>query len=88
MAGKFPTWVGIPLATKSIPALRPTSPLSSLVPETFSPRVKRQGLEADYSPPSSVEIENTWRYTSTPTYFFVTWFLIKHKTWLRGVALG
>jgi hypothetical protein len=31
----------------------------------FSPR-KRPGREADYSPPTSAEVNNTWIYTSTP----------------------
>jgi hypothetical protein len=28
--------------------------------------VKRPGLEADHSPPSSDEVKNAWNYTSTP----------------------
>jgi hypothetical protein len=28
-------------------------------------RVKLPGREADYSPPSSAEVKNRWRYTST-----------------------
>jgi hypothetical protein len=30
------------------------------------PGVKRQGREADHSPPSSADIKNAWSYTSTP----------------------
>jgi len=30
------------------------------------PGVKRPGREADHSPPSSPEVKNMWRYTSTP----------------------
>jgi hypothetical protein len=30
------------------------------------PGVKRPGREADHSPPSSAEVKNAWRYTSTP----------------------
>jgi hypothetical protein len=30
------------------------------------PGVKPPGREADHSPPSSVEANNAWRYTSTP----------------------
>jgi hypothetical protein len=37
----------------------------------LSPGVKRQGSEADYSPPTSVEVRNTWIYTSTPPYVFM-----------------
>jgi hypothetical protein len=41
--------------------------------------VKRPEREADYSPPSSVEVMNAWTYTSTPQYVFVAWCLIKHR---------
>ena len=34
-------------------------------------RVKLLGLEADRSPPSSVEIKNVWSYNSSPAYTFV-----------------
>jgi hypothetical protein len=30
--------------------------------------VKRQGHEADHSPPTSAEVKKIWFYTSTPTY--------------------
>jgi hypothetical protein len=30
--------------------------------------VKRQGREADHSPPTSVEIKKTWIFASTPSY--------------------
>jgi len=30
-------------------------------------------------PPSSAELKNAWRYTSTTQYFFMAWCLIKHK---------
>jgi hypothetical protein len=33
--------------------------------------VKRQGLEAD-SPPNNAEVKNTWIYTPTPPYAFMT----------------
>jgi len=36
----------------------------------FSPEVKRPRREVDHSPPSSVEVNNTWSYTSTPQYVF------------------
>jgi hypothetical protein len=35
------------------------------------PRLKRQGREADHSPPSSAEVKKTWIYTSTPQYVFM-----------------
>jgi hypothetical protein len=36
-----------------------------------SPGVKRPGREADYSPPTSVEVKKTWIYTSAPPYAFM-----------------
>jgi hypothetical protein len=44
----------------------------------LSPGVKRQGCEADHSPPSSAHVKNAWIYTSTPPYVFMVWRLIKH----------
>jgi hypothetical protein len=35
------------------------------------PGVKRQGPEADYSPPTSAEVKKMWIYTSTPPYVFM-----------------
>jgi hypothetical protein len=35
------------------------------------PGVKRQGREADQSPPTSAEVKRIWVYTSTPTYVFM-----------------
>jgi hypothetical protein len=32
------------------------------------PGVKRQGREADHSPPNSAEVKKMWIYTSTPLY--------------------
>jgi len=53
-------------ATASRPALRPTQPPIKLVPAALSLGVKRPGREADHLPPFSVEIKNSWSYTSTP----------------------
>jgi hypothetical protein len=36
------------------------------VPGATSPGVRRQGLEADHSPPTSVGVKKTWICTSTP----------------------
>jgi hypothetical protein len=33
--------------------------------------VKRQGRDADHSPPASVEVKIMWIYTSTPPYAFM-----------------
>jgi hypothetical protein len=37
----------------------------------LSPGVKRQGREADHSPPASAEVKKMWIYTSTPPYAFM-----------------
>jgi hypothetical protein len=44
-----------------------------------SPGIKRPGLEADQSPPSSAEIENAWMYTSIHQYVFMAWCLVKYR---------
>jgi hypothetical protein len=41
--------------------------------------VKLLKRDADHSPPSSVEVKNAWRYTSTPPYVFLAWYLVKDK---------
>jgi hypothetical protein len=35
------------------------------------PGVKRQGREADHSPPTNVEVNKMWIYTSTLPYVFM-----------------
>jgi hypothetical protein len=35
------------------------------------PWVKKPGREADYSPPTSVEVKKTWVYISTTPYVFM-----------------
>jgi hypothetical protein len=41
------------------------------VPGTLSLGVKRQGREADHSPPSKSEVKNAWSCTSTTLYVFM-----------------
>jgi hypothetical protein len=41
------------------------------LPRALSPRVKRQGREADHSLPTSAEVKKMWIYTSTPPYAFM-----------------
>jgi hypothetical protein len=55
----------------SIPAPGPTQPPIHWVQGALSPGVKRQGYEADHSPPTSAEVKKTWIYTSTPLYAFM-----------------
>jgi hypothetical protein len=35
------------------------------------PGIKRQGPEADHSPPASAEVKKMWIYTSAPPYAFM-----------------
>jgi hypothetical protein len=37
----------------------------------LSPKVKRQGREADHSHPTSAEVKKMWRYASTLPYAFM-----------------
>jgi hypothetical protein len=53
------------------PALEFTQPPNQRVPGAVSPGVKRQGREADHSPPASAEVKKIWIYTSTPPYAFM-----------------
>jgi hypothetical protein len=57
----------------------PLSFLSSGYQGALSPRVKRPGREADYTPPSNAVVNNSWSYTSSPTCVFIAWWLIKHS---------
>jgi hypothetical protein len=41
--------------------------------------IKRPGREADHSLPSIAEVKDVWRYTSTPQYAFMAWYLVKHR---------
>jgi len=40
--------------------------------------VKRPGREAEHSPPCSAVVKNAWSNTSTSSYVFMTWWLVKH----------
>jgi hypothetical protein len=40
-------------------------------PIKWVPGVKRQGLQADHSPPTSAEVKKMWIHTSTPPYVFM-----------------
>jgi hypothetical protein len=52
-------------ATSSL-ALEPTQPPIQQVPRALSLGVNRLGRETDQTNPSSAEVKNAWRYTSTP----------------------
>jgi hypothetical protein len=55
----------------SRPAMGPTQSPIRWVPGILSPGIKRQGHEADHSPPTSAEVNKMWIYTSTPPYAFM-----------------
>jgi hypothetical protein len=40
---------------------------------------KVPGLKADHSPPSNAEVKNAWSYSSTTTYTFMAWCLVKYR---------
>jgi hypothetical protein len=42
---------------------------------SFPRGVKRQGREADHSPPTNAEVKKMWIYTSTPPYAFMAYYL-------------
>jgi hypothetical protein len=46
--------------------LVPTQPPIQWVPGALSPGIKRQGREADKSPPASAEVKKTLMYTAPP----------------------
>jgi len=65
--------------TASRMALGPTQTPIQWVPGSLFLEVKRPGREADRSSPSGAEVKNAWKYTSTPQYVFMAWFLVKHR---------
>jgi hypothetical protein len=52
------------------------------------PRVKRPRRETNYSPPYNAKFNNTWSYTSIPSYVLMASYLIKHRIYLHGAVLG
>jgi hypothetical protein len=51
--------------------LGPTQPPIQWVQGALSPEVKRQGREADHSPPTSAEVKKICIYTPTAPYAFM-----------------
>jgi hypothetical protein len=58
-------------STLSTPALGPTQPHIQRVARALSIGLKRQGREADHSPPASADAKKMWSYTSTPAYYLM-----------------
>jgi hypothetical protein len=54
----------------------PIQPPIQWVPGVLSLGVKRPGREADHPSSSSGEVKNVWRFTSTPQYVFMAWWLV------------
>jgi hypothetical protein len=61
------------LATTSRPALGLTQWLLG----SLSPEIKRLGRETDHLPSSSAGVKNARNYTSSPSYVFLAWCLVK-----------
>jgi hypothetical protein len=61
------------LSTSSRPVPGLTQFPIQWVPGTLPPGVKRPRCEADNSPPTSVEVKNTWIYSSILPYVFMAW---------------
>jgi hypothetical protein len=57
--------------TTARPALRPPQPRIQWVPRALSPGLKRQGHEADHSPPTSAKVKKTFVYAAI--YQYVLW---------------
>jgi hypothetical protein len=60
--------------TASRTGVGPIQPAIQRVPGTLSP-----GDKAEHSSPSSVQVINSWSYTSTPQYAFMVWCLVKYR---------
>jgi hypothetical protein len=77
------------LSTASRQVLGPIQPPLQWTPGVLSPEVKRQGSEADYPPPSTVEFKTAWSYTSTHPHIFTALLSIKLRnnfTFMTGLG--
>jgi hypothetical protein len=59
-------------SASSRPVMGPTQPPIQRVPGALSLGVKRPGRESDHTPPTSIQMENTCSYISTPRYVLMT----------------
>jgi hypothetical protein len=63
--------------TASRTALKPTQPPIHWVPGALSLGVKRPEREADHSPPSNAEVEESGAIPLIPQYAFMFWCSVK-----------
>jgi hypothetical protein len=70
-------WHFLLYTTASKPALGPTQPPIQWVPGALSLGVKRQGREADHSPPSNVEVNMRGAILPLPQYAIMVWCSVK-----------
>jgi hypothetical protein len=61
------------------PVLRPTRTSYLKRIGVLSSGTKRPDCEADHWPPSRAKVKNARNYTTTPSYIFMAWCLIKNK---------
>jgi hypothetical protein len=59
------------LYSTSSPTLGTNQPPNKWITGALSTGAKRQGREADHSPPISAEVKKMWIYTSTPSCAFM-----------------
>jgi hypothetical protein len=66
------------MATREESYANPHTMVSGAQPASMQgvPWVKRPGLEADHSLPSSAEVKNTWSYTTHTPHVFMTTLLL------------
>jgi hypothetical protein len=71
-------------STSSRPVLEPTQHVIQWIPVALPPGVKRQGREADYSPPTNAKVKNTWikhPLSHTPLWLVKTQGQLNNTAW-------
>jgi hypothetical protein len=79
----FDSWRGLGIflfTTVSRTALGSTQPPNQWVQGPLSWGVKRQGREADHSPPSSAKVKESGSIPPLPQYAFMAWCSVKRST--------
>jgi hypothetical protein len=74
-------------AAASILSLLSTQSPTKCVPDALFSGINQPKHKADHSPPSSVEVKNTWICTSTPPYVLIVLCLMKQRIYLREAVL-